>query len=355
MRVGIYCRISADKVGAGLGVERQRRDCDELVRQHDWTVVDLYVDNDVSAYSGRPRPQYRRLLTDIAAGRIECIVAWHTDRLHRSPRELEEFIDVCERHNVRIETVRAGELDLRTPAGCAVARTLGAWARYESEHRSERVRRKQVERAENGLPSTGGLRCFGYEKDRRTLVPQEAAVLREAADRALVGDSLRSICADFNRRGIRTTQGNKWATPRLKDLLISPRLAGLLDHHSVGRVRGQWPPILTEKQHARVVALLTDPARRTNPGAPRRRLLGGLLRCGECGNKLSGGTSRNRNGSLYSQYRCAPQEHRGCGKISVGTQPQLSDTLWRQCWRLLSAWISGRGRRARTMKRISPH
>jgi site-specific DNA recombinase len=255
-------------------------------------------------------------LDDVRAGKVNAIVAWHTDRLHRAPRELEEFIDICDRHDVHIETVRAGELDLKTPTGRAVARTLGAWARYESEHKSERIRRKSVEQAQQGLPHMGGARCYGYLKDRVTIVPHEAAVLREVVERVLAGESLRSICRDLNGREIVTAAGNLWATPRLRQLLLAPRIAGLIEHHTAGRVRGQWPPIITEDQRARLVALLTDPTRRKNPGAPRRWLLSGILRCGECGNKLSGQRAVGKN---CAQYRCAPQEHRGCGHIAIST------------------------------------
>jgi len=80
-RAGIYARISQDRTGAGLGVERQRSDCAELARKLDLDVVGLYSDNDTSAYSGKPRPEYRRLLEDLNAGRIDVVLAWHTDRV----------------------------------------------------------------------------------------------------------------------------------------------------------------------------------------------------------------------------------------------------------------------------------
>src|SRR3954454_20195704 len=123
--VAIYVRISDDRVGAGLGVARQEADCRQRAEELSWPVVDVYCDNDLSAYSGRPRPEYRRLLRDLEASRADVVLAWHTDRLHRSPRELEEFIDLCERRGVGVETVKAGPVDLSTPAGRAVARTLG--------------------------------------------------------------------------------------------------------------------------------------------------------------------------------------------------------------------------------------
>src|SRR5690242_20271648 len=105
-RAAIYCRISQDRHGAGLGVERQLSDCRALAKSLGWTVVAEHADNDVSAYSGKPRPAYRALLRDLDEGRADAVLTWHTDRLHRSPRELEEYVDICERQGVTTQTVK---------------------------------------------------------------------------------------------------------------------------------------------------------------------------------------------------------------------------------------------------------
>jgi site-specific DNA recombinase len=63
------------------------------------------------------RPKYKKLLDLMAAGTIQGIIAWHTDRLHRSPKELETFIDLAEKSGIVTHTVRAGEIDLSTPSG----------------------------------------------------------------------------------------------------------------------------------------------------------------------------------------------------------------------------------------------
>lgn len=70
----IYARISADPRGDELGVKRQVQDCRALANRRDWPVADIYVDDDKSAWSGKPRPEYRRLLDDIADGAIDAIV-----------------------------------------------------------------------------------------------------------------------------------------------------------------------------------------------------------------------------------------------------------------------------------------
>ena len=152
------------------------------------------------------------------------VVAWHTDRLHRSPRELEEFIDVCEARGVAVETVKAGPLDLSTPAGRAVARTLGAWARYESEHKAEPQRRKALELAQAGKLSDRGTRPYGYEEDRVTVRESEAAIIRESARRVLAGEPVRGVVRDLNYRGVVTTTGKPWRAMTLKRMLVSGRI-----------------------------------------------------------------------------------------------------------------------------------
>lgn len=140
----------------------------------------------------RCRPSYDRLLDGMRSGRYAVVLAWHTDRLHRTPRDLEEFIDVVDAAGVRVETVKSGPVDLRTPSGRAVARTLTAWARYDSEHTAERIRRKVREIAENGGWSGGG-RPFGFEPDGVTVREDEAEEVRRASALVLSGASSRGL------------------------------------------------------------------------------------------------------------------------------------------------------------------
>ncbi|MEE4541632.1 recombinase family protein [Streptomyces sp. V4-01] len=64
-RAAIYCRISRDRGGAGLDVAAGTRDCRTLCVRDGWDVVGVYPDDDVSAYSGAPRPQWQQLLAAV--------------------------------------------------------------------------------------------------------------------------------------------------------------------------------------------------------------------------------------------------------------------------------------------------
>lgn len=317
----VYCRISDDKSGERAGVERQRADCIALAARRGWPVARTYVDNDVSAYSGRNRPEYRRLLADLRSGAVDAVLAWHPDRLHRSPVELEEFIAVVEAASVPVETVTAGQADLSTPTGRAVARTVGAWARFESEHKAERIRRKHEELAREGKGKGGGTRPFGFEDDRVTIREPEAVLIREAAQRVVLGASLRGICADWTARGVRTPTGAEWRSTSLRRMLASGRIAGLREHHGVVVAEAVWPAIIDRATHERLQVILKDPRRlrRVSGAAPRSYLLtGGLARCGLCGGPL---IARPRDDGKRCYVCASGPNFGGCGRLKVLAEP----------------------------------
>jgi len=298
-RAALYARISQDRAGEGLGVDRQEADCRALAKRKGWRVQAVYRDNDLSATSGKRRPGYSDLLAALEAGTIDAVLVWDLDRLHRRPVELEHFLDIADRHGVALASV-GGEVDLATEQGRLVARIKGAVARAEAEGLSRRVRRRVAENAAAGRP-TGGGRPFGFEADELTVREPEAVLLRAACDQVLAGDSLGSIMRDWDARGVLTARGNRWNRTSLRQLLLRPRNAGLREHR--GQVVGlaAWPPIVDREVWEAVTAVLTDGARTPSIGNARKRLLAGLARCGACGEPMRSGTA---NGGTPI-YRCA--------------------------------------------------
>jgi site-specific DNA recombinase len=310
MRAGIYCRISLDSAGDELGVERQKADCAAETERQGWTIAGYYVDNDISASSGVRRPEYQRMLKDAASGAIDAIVVYDISRLTRTPRELEDIIILAERHSVGLANV-SGSVNLSTPDGRLMARTMGTFARYEVEQLSKRLARKFLEKAQRGEPH--GYAPYGFmridpidEKGiptgaaRRDLAhPEHADIVREAARRVLALESLRSVTADFNARGIPGPKAGKWNSTILRQILLRPTNAGLRSYQ--GKIIGPSTSeaLYDEATHTRLVALLRDPARRSNfAGSEPRYLLGGIALCGLCG-----GPMRRQIGKIVTSKR----------------------------------------------------
>jgi DNA invertase Pin-like site-specific DNA recombinase len=323
-RVFIYCRISEDRSGVGAGVARQEQDCRALVERLDGQVVEVFTDNDVSAYSGKRRPGYEDMMTRLEVGEADMVVAWHPDRLHRSPKELEHYIDLSVAQGFSTQTCQAGEWDLSSASGRAIARMLGAWARYESEHKAARIERAAAQRARDGR-FHGGRRPYGYDKDGITVRLDEAAVIVEAAQALVAGVSLRGLCVDLNRRGVPTATGKgSWRNSTMKGLLTNPRYAGHRALH--GEVIGEagWPAILDEPTFQAVCAILNDPARKTVAKGRTPVFLGSsLYHCGVCGLPKM---RASKTSAGYRIYRCTANSIVG-GSRHVGADATKVDEV----------------------------
>ena len=221
----------------------------------------------------------------LSSGALDGLLVYDLDRLHRQPRELEEFIDLCQQFGVTHVASASGDIDLTTADGQFQARILAAVAKKESDDKSRRIRRKHEDIALRGGVSGGGSRPYGYEADKMKIRAAEAAIVRECVKRLLAGEPVRSIARDLNERGVASASGGAWSPQSLRRMLASPRISGQRIHKGEVVANAVWPGIISTTEGAKIRALLSNPERRTNKTA-RRYLLGGLLVCGHCGEKL---------------------------------------------------------------------
>jgi len=339
IRAGIYARISSDRSDTRLGVDRQVKDCKALCADRGWIVDEVFIDNDVSATSGKRRPEYNRLLRAIESGDIDAVAVWDLDRLTRRPAELESFVATCEKAGVSQLAFVGGGVDLGTGDGMLVARIKGAVAAEEARKTGQRMRRKKQELAERGLPSGGGRRAFGWERDGQTVRELEAALIREAAEVVLRGGSLRGIATDWEARGVKSVGGGTWRPNSVKAVLRNPRNAGLRQHgrEVVGTTKSgrpafgrpvivgdaSWPPIIERDIWERLQLLFENPERSQVKVQTRSYPLRGVLECGVCGMRL---TSVPRKKPIPSdpdrrmRYYGCRSDQGGCGKIFVDAQ-----------------------------------
>lgn len=301
-------------------MERQREDCVGVAESLGWGVAEVYADNDVSAYSGKPRPAYQRMMEDLAGGRVDAVICYHIDRLTRRPIELEQFVQALDSAGVKHVRFVTGDADISTGDGLLVARLLSAVAASESATKSRRVRRKQDQNAAAGKPHKGSVRPYGYESDHVTVRPDEAAVYRQMMARFLAGESTRSIASLLNDEQVPTVKGpltgSRWLTTTIRGMLTNPRYAGMLVHRGEVVGQGTWESIISEEEHRRVLAKF-EQRKASGRRAPQRYLLSGMTRCSRCGNKMF---SASRTSMRRYECRSGP-DHGGCGKCTVVADP----------------------------------
>lgn len=306
-RCALYARISLDELGLEKGVERQLEDARALAESRGWRVVGEFVDNDVSAYKLARRERYEELKQVIERGELDAVVVWHTSRIWRNRRERAEGIELFARHRVSLVPVKGPELDMSTAYGRGMAGLLGEFDTMESDVKAERLQRAALQRAREG--KSNGPVAYGWRRERvlddrgRVVAwrdvedPAEAAIVREIVDRLLVGESVKSIRDDMNRRGVPAPRGERWLCRTVTRLATRPANVGLrvwkagTPEEEV--IPAEWPPIVDRARHERVVALLADPARKmSRPGKRRNLLTYGIGECGVCGGQLRRKTNR---------------------------------------------------------------
>lgn len=311
-RAGLYMRISRDQTGEALGVARQEEDCRTLAQTLGWEVVEVYVDNDISATSGKPRPRYRQMLTDLDAGTIDAIVAWHPDRLYRRAVDLQELAEAVQRNHTPVATAKAGDIDLNSPTGLLLAGILGEIAMYEVRHKTERWSRSWEQKRRMGLVARTGSRMFGYTRDGE-VIDHEAAIARVMAAKIREGGSILSVARWLDEQGVKATRGSAWTPQSIKRYLTNPRLAGLSTLHGEVVADGQWEAILDRETFETVRAMLTA---RTRAYVPRKSLLLGLLFC-SCGQRMITSSQKGKR-----TYRCPKRPNMpGCGRVSGNAEP----------------------------------
>ncbi len=241
IRCAIYTRKSTEE---GLeqefnSLDAQRESAEAYIasqRADGWMVLpDRYDDGGYSGGS-MDRPALERLLRDIEAGKIDCVVVYKVDRLSRSLMDFARIMETFERHGVSFVSVTQ-HFNTTHSMGRLTLNILLSFAQFEREIIGERIRDKLAAQARKGK-WTGGAPVLGYDVDRSGPSPRlvvnatEAARVREIFRMYLQEASLLPVVKELGRRG--------WESKKTIT--------------STGRVRGNRP-----FDKATLYALLTNP------------------------------------------------------------------------------------------------
>ncbi|MDV6262342.1 recombinase family protein [Rhodococcoides yunnanense] len=312
-RAVIYARVSRDTTGQGKSVEQQIAECTKTCVQENWEIAEIVTDNSISAsrYAAKQRPGYESLKNILEPEMI--LVVWEFSRAGRRTQEHLALQELCEERGVLF---RAGSrnYDFRKSEDRFMGTLESAIAAKSSDETRERVLRDKRAAAEKGRPN--GSLGFGFlpiiDPDTFArawiLDPTTAPLVKDAATAILAGASLHSIVKDWNQRGIKTFKGNIWRSITLRQLLLRPAIAGLRQHQGqTTTVKAVWPPIITEQEHRALVAIFTDPSRKTQRGSEVKHLLTNIALCGKC-NQPVVRMSPNAKLQRGSRYAC-PDRH----------------------------------------------
>ena len=106
----LYCRISLDDGGdnESMSISNQKIMLRDFAEKHGMFQYEYYVDD---GYTGRNfnRPAFQRMIADIEAGKVGCVVTKDLSRLGRNYIEAGSYIEIFfPKHNVRYIAVTDG-------------------------------------------------------------------------------------------------------------------------------------------------------------------------------------------------------------------------------------------------------
>lgn len=322
----IYARISSDRTGDELGVTRQQDEARRLAEWRGLTVVEVYIDNDLSASGRAKRPGFDAMLADLDAGRAKIVIAWDITRITRNARDTLRLLETGEKMGVTVAMVKGADLNLGSADGRMVAEILATIAKGEISKKSERQKAANAQAVAQGR-WVGGRRPFGFENDGVTVRETEAAAIKAAYDAVLAGVPVGRIAKKWNDAGLITGKAklkgeglSSWRAQTVGVVLCNPRYAGLRTHlpqdaletmknrrhERIARIVGpaQWPALVSEETWRAVVEVLTDPDRR-NPARSGQAMLTGVARCGLCDATIHLGGSGRPGRPRHQAYRCS--------------------------------------------------
>lgn len=331
LRCAIYTRKSTDEgldhEFNSLDAQREAAEAFILSQRGEGLVAspERYDDGGFSG-SNLNRPALERLLSDIRAGAVECVVVYKVDRLSRSLIDFARIIEVFEKHHVSFVSVTQ-QFNTTNSLGRLTLNILLSFAQFEREIIAERTRDKMSAARRKGK-WIGGRPVLGYDIDPRssrlTVNADEAIRVRMIFQLYLENNVLLPTVREIDRRGWRTKQwvtrkgviegGQPFTKGRLYRLLTNPIYIGKIDFKNQ-IYDGEHDAIVGVPTWEDVQHILQQNGR--NGGADVRStdsaLLKGLLRCASCHAAMIR-TYTTKNAHRSPHYTCTEAQQRGRGK-----------------------------------------
>ena len=347
VRCAIYTRKSTEEgleqEFNSLDAQREAAEAYIASQQHEgWVCLPDRYDDGGFTGGNMDRPAFQRLLADIEAGKVDCVVVYKVDRLSRSLLDFARIMEMFERHQVSFVSVTQ-QFNTTTSMGRLTLNILLSFAQFEREIISERTRDKIAAARRKGK-WTGGRPVLGYDR-----VKDDAAAGWWSTRTRPTGCgpsssctwSTAPCCADPGRdagrgwtdQAVQTTEGH-WRGGLAFDKSSLQKL--LTNVTYLGKVRykgevydGEHDAIVDEDLFDRVQGLLR---RNRNSGGKHVRnkygaLLKGLVRCKPCGCAMSHHfTTQGQPAVSLLRLHCTPRRTAGSLPVPDRCRPrQLED------------------------------
>lgn len=367
--VAIYLRLSRDDISTGNDIDSGRAESNSIssqrdmicsyIRKHkDMEIYDIYVDDGFSG-ANFDRPAFKRMMEDIEAGKIDCVIVKDLSRLGRDYIEAGRLIQktfpafsvrfIALTDNFDSLTADYNETSLVLPVKNFVNDSY-------CRDISNKVRSHQKVKRENG-EFIGAFCVYGYQKSdksRNVLVPDEyaAEIVKKIFLWKLKGYSTSAIAERLNELGVlspmeyKKQQGEKfqtgfvtgvkpkWSAVAVKRILVNECYIGNLVqgkeekvNYKVGKTvkkpEEEWTRVentheaIISKEDFEIVQELLKVDTRAAKGKKKAHMYSGLLFCGDCGKPMIRRVLHYKGGDIVHFICSTRNRAEGCTKHDI--------------------------------------
>ena len=328
-RVAAYARVSVESVRMQHSLSAQVSYYSSFIQSRsDWIFAGVYADYAASGTKTDGRGEFKRMLADCEAGRIDMILTKSIQRFARNTVDLLKTVRRLRELGIAV-VFEKENINSLSGDGEMMLTILASFAQEESRSISDNSKwgvRKRFQTGEIGV-SNKHILGYRYDEERKqyVVIPEEAVVVRRMFQLYLDRKSLRAICNDLNSQGYRTINGCLFQEASLSQLIKNEIYAGdllrqktfIVDPIIKNKVRnnGELPKyyhadaheaILDRETYARVQAEIARRAALLNPVYP----FTGKIRCALCGSPFTRKMQQD-NGVPYVHWICRSKKEVG--------------------------------------------
>lgn len=308
-RAALYARVSTEEQAMhGVSLDAQRERLVTYARENDLTIVDVYVDEGISARKRyTARPAFTRMLEDVKAKKIDVVLFIKLDRWFRNIADYYEVQAILDKYHVQWIATEE-DYDTTTANGRLSLNIKLAIAQDESDRTSERIKfvfNNMVK--EKRVISGSTPKGFKIEDKRVVLDEPLVPLVKDVFEKTIDRQAAREIC-----RYIQDQYGVKMWPKTIKQIIRCRWYIG----EAYG-IRNWCPRIVDDQTFEKANEIIDIRAERyPSTRTDRVYLFTGLLFCSECGARLSSYVCKNthKDGSqmLFTYYRCTKHLLRQC-------------------------------------------
>ena len=340
MRVTYYARVSSEKDEQLNSLGNQISYYEDFIKKNpNWTYVEGYIDEGLSAATTKKRENFHRMVDDGKAGVFDFIITKEISRFARNTLDSISFTRELLNAGVGVffQNDNINTLDEDSELRLTI---MSGIAQDELRKLSSRVKFGHAQAIKKNVV-LGNSRIFGYVKDGGRLVidQDEAPMVRELFELYATGQySMKQIETLFWEKGYRNHNGKKIAHGTMSGMISNPKYKGYYVGNKVKVIDlftkkqkflppEEWvmfkdetgeivPAIVDEElweQANKVLKKRSEDVKGRQGICNHANLLTGKLFCADCGTAYYRRESKDKQGNKNSKWVCSNKIKSGAG------------------------------------------